>query len=55
MLSQIYLPKEKSKREKALKIADRLLKNINFYEINVTKDIESAKMTYEEIIKNEIK
>ena len=55
MLSQIYLPKEKEKREKALKIADTLLKNINFYEINVTKDIESAKMTYEEIIKNEIK
>ena len=55
MLSQIYLPKEKSKREKALKVADMLLKNINFYEINVTKDIESAKMTYEEIIKNEIK
>ena len=54
MLSQIYLPKEKSKREKALKIADTLLKNVNFYEINVTKDIESAKMTYEEIIKNEI-
>ena len=55
MLSQIYLPKEKSKREKALIIADKLLKNVNFYEINVTKDIESAKMTYEEIIKNEIK
>ena len=55
MISQIYLPKEKAKREKALKIADRLLKNVNFYEINVTKDIESAKMTYEEIIKNEIK
>ena len=55
MLSQIYLPKEKSKREKALNIADKLLKNVNFYEINVTKDIESAKMTYEEIIKNEIK
>ena len=55
MLSQIYLPKEKSKREKALKIADSLLKNINFYEINVTKDVESAKMTYEGIIKNEIK
>ena len=51
MLSQIYLPKEKSKREKALIIADKLLKNVNFYEINVTKDIESAKMTYEEIIK----
>ena len=55
MLSQIYLPREKSKREKALKIADKLLKNINFYEINVNKDIESAKMTYERIIKNEIK
>ena len=55
MLSQIYLPKEKSKREKALKIADKLLKNINFYEINVNTDIESAKMTYEGIIKNEIK
>ena len=55
MLSQIYLPKEKSKREKALKIADLLLKKINFYEINVNKDIESAKMTYEGIIKNEIK
>lgn len=51
LLSQIYLPKEKSKREKALKIIDILLKKINFYEINVTKDIESAKMTYEEIIK----
>ena len=55
MLSQIYLPRDKAKREKALKIADAILKNINFYEINVTKDIESAKMTYEEIIKNEIK
>ena len=55
MLSQIYLPKEKTKREKALNIADKLLKNVNFYEINVTKDVESAKMTYKEIIKNEIK
>ena len=52
MLSQIYLPKEKSKREKALKIADLLLKNVNFYEINVNKDIESAKMTYEQIIRS---
>ena len=51
MLSQIYLPKEKSKREKALKIADLLLKNVNFYEINVNKDLESAKMTYEQIIR----
>lgn len=55
MISQIYLPKEKAKRELALKAADSILKNINFYDINVTKDIESAKMTYEEIIKNEIK
>ena len=55
MLSQIYLPKEKSKREKALKIADKLLKNVNFYEINVNQDIDAAKMTYERIIRNEIK
>ena len=55
MLSQIYLPRDKAKREKALKIADKLLKSINFYEINVNKDIESAKMTYERIIKDEIK
>jgi len=55
LLSQIYLPKEKFKREKALKIIDILLKKINFYEINVNKELESAKMTYEEIIKNEIK
>lgn len=55
LLSQIYLPKEKSKREKALKIADKLLKNINFYEINVNTDEESAKMTYERIIKDETK
>ena len=55
LLSQIYLPREKDKREKALKIIDVLLKNINFYEINVNKEIESAKMTYEEIIQNEIK
>lgn len=55
LLSQIYLPKEKSKREKALKLIDILLKKINFYEINVNKELESAKMTYEEIIENEIK
>ena len=55
MLSQIYLPKEKAKREKALKIADKLLRNVNFYEINVNTDIESAKMTYERIIKDETK
>ena len=55
LLSQIYLPKEKTKREKALNLVDRLLKKTDFYEINVNKEIESAKMTYEEIIKNEIK
>ena len=55
MLSQIYLPKEKSKREKALKIADTLLKKVNFYEINVNQDLDAAKMTYERIMKNEIK
>ena len=55
LLSQVYLPKEKSKREKALKIIDILLKRINFYEINVNTDISSAQMTSERIIKNEIK
>ena len=55
MLSQIYLPLEKSKREKALKNADIIFNKINFYEINVNKDISSAVMTYERIIKNEIK
>ena len=55
LLSQIYLPKEKSKREKALKAADLILKNINFYEINVNMDIEAAKMSYERIIKDETK
>ena len=55
MLSQIYLPKEKSKRDKALNIADKLLKLVSFYEINVNMDIDAAKMTYEGIMKNEIK
>ena len=55
LLSQIYLPRDKVKREKALKIIDILLKRINFYEINVNMDISSAEMTYERIIKNEIK
>ena len=55
LLSQIYLPRDKDKREKALKIVDALLKKINFYKINVNKELESAKMTYEEIIQNEIK
>ena len=55
LLSQIYLPREKAKREHALKIIDILLKSVNFYEINVNTDISSASMTYERIIKNEIK
>lgn len=55
MLSQIYLPRDKAKREKALKIADQLLKKVNFCEIYVNKDLESAKMTYERIIQNETK
>ena len=55
LMSQIYLPREKELREKALKLMDALLEKINFYEINVNKDIESAKMTYERIIKDEIK
>ena len=55
LLSQIYLPKEKDKREKALKLIDILLKKVSFYEINVNMDISSASMTYERIIKNEIK
>ena len=53
MLSQIYLPIEKSKRAKALKVADEVFKRVNFYEINVNKDLESAKMTYERIILDE--
>ena len=53
LLSQIYLPKEKSKREKALKIVDIILEDINFYQINVNTDISSAKMTYEEVIQDE--
>ena len=55
LMAQVYLPLDKSKREKALKIIDILLKKINFYEINVNTDISSASMTYERIIKNEIK
>ena len=55
LLTQLYLPLEKSKREKALTLIDILLKRISFYEINVNTDISSAVMTYERIIKNEIK
>ncbi len=55
LLSQIYLPRDKAKREKALSLIDILLKRISFYEINVNTDISSAQMTSERIIKNEIK
>ena len=55
LLSQIYLPKEKDKREKALKVVDTILKRTNFYIINVNKDLDAAIMTYERIIKDEIK
>ena len=55
LLSQIYLPKEKEKRQKGLCLIDVLLKRLNFYEINVNMDISAAQLTYEKIIKNEIK
>ena len=55
LLSQIYLPRDKAKREKALKLIDILLKRLNFYEVNVNMDISSAEMTSERIIKYEIK
>lgn len=53
LLSQIYLPTGKTKREKALKIIDIILEEINFYNINVNMDIDAAKMTYERIIRYE--
>ena len=55
LLSQIYLPKEKDKREKALKVVDTILKRTYFYIINVNKDLDAAIMTYERIIKDETK
>lgn len=55
LLSQIYLPRDKAKRENALLLIDILLRRISFYEINVNTDISSAEMTSERIIKNEIK
>lgn len=55
LISQIYLPYDKAKRQKALQIADKIIKNVNLYEIFVTKDISAAEMTYERIIKNETK
>lgn len=55
LISQIYLPLEKEKRELALKVADKIVEDINFYKIYVNKDISAAKMTYERIIKDETK
>ena len=55
LMSQTYLPKQKDKREKALKLVDRLLKEVNIYEINVNMNEESAKMTKERIIDDETK
>ena len=55
LISQIYLPYDKAKRAKALNIADEIIKKVNLYEIHVNKDISAAEMTYERIIKNEIK
>ncbi len=55
LMSQTYLPKQKDKREKALKLVDKLLKEINIYEINVNMNEESAKMTKERIIDDETK
>ena len=55
LMSQIYLPRDKDKREKALKIIDILLKRLNFYEINVNMDISAPQLTFERIIKNETK
>ena len=55
LLSQIYLPTDKAKREKALILIDILLKSVSFYEINVNTDISSAMMTSERIINYEIK
>jgi len=55
LISQIYLPYDKAKRAKALNIADEIIKKVTLYEIYVNKDISAAKMTYERIIKNEIK
>ncbi len=55
LMSQTYLPKQKDKREKALKLVDKLLKQTNFYEINVNMGEESAKMTKERIIDDETK
>ena len=55
LLSQIYLPLEKDKREKALKNIDIIRDKINFYLIKVNTDISSAEMSYERIIKDETK
>ena len=55
LLNQIYLPRNKGKCEKALKLMDIMIRTLNFYEINVNMSEDAPKMTYERIIKNEIK
>ena len=55
LLNQIYLPRNKAKCEKALKLMDIMIRKLNFYEINVNMSEDAPKMTYERIIKNEIK
>ena len=51
LLNQIYLPKDKSKCDKALSILDTMLRRLNFYEINVNMSEDAPKMTYSKIIK----
>ena len=51
LLNQIYLPKDKSKCDKALNILDNIIRKVNFYEINVNMSGDAPKMTYEKIIK----
>ena len=53
LLSQIYLPYDKGKKEKALKIADAIFKEIPFYQIKATLDISSAYKTIERITQHE--
>ena len=55
LLNQIYLPRNKTKCEKALKLMDIMIRKLNYYEINVNMSEDAPKMTYERIIKNEIK
>ena len=53
LLSQIYLPYDKGKKEKALKIADAIFKEIPFYQIKATLNISSAYKTIERITQHE--